>query len=138
MYLVGEAPGGARVCPLSSIRWKCDSKFGVDSATDSTRSGLNTVTALLAIPYSSTVARKMLAYRSYRQSRAASRAEALAKSQGQNKLRSVEVNPTHERRRWGAGSGPRRPLAEWTLFAIIVGGDEQSTCMKVGKLTYER
>jgi hypothetical protein len=25
--------------PLSSFGWKCDSKFGVDSATDSTRSG---------------------------------------------------------------------------------------------------
>jgi hypothetical protein len=50
--------GGARVCPLSSFRWKCDSKFGVDSATDTTRSGLNTVTALLAIPYSSSIAGK--------------------------------------------------------------------------------
>jgi hypothetical protein len=44
--------------PLSSFGWKCDGKFGVDSATDSTRSGSNTVTALLAMPYSSSVARE--------------------------------------------------------------------------------
>src|SRR5271170_2356600 len=99
MYLVGERLRREGL-PLSSFRWKCDSKFNVDSAVDSTRSGLNTVTALLAIPYSSSVAGEMLVYRSYRQSRAASRAEALGQIAKPNKLYCVL---THERRRWGQG-----------------------------------
>ena len=56
MYLVGGERLRSEGMALSSFRWKCDSKFGVDSATNSPRSGLNTVTALLAIPYSSSVA----------------------------------------------------------------------------------
>jgi len=126
----GGAPeGGREGLPLSSFRWKCDSKFDVDSAVDSTRSGLNTVTALLAIPYSSSVAGENARVQELSTESSGFSCRGIGQIAKANKLYCVL---THEDRRWGQGADRVAPFAKWTHHAIIVGGDEQSTCMKSG------
>lgn|SRR5271154_483487 len=101
MYLVGGERLRSEGLALSSFRWKCDSKFGVDSAADSTRSGFNTVTALLAIPYSSSVAGENARVQELSTESSGFSCRGIGQIARANKLHSVL---THERRRWGQGA----------------------------------